>query len=139
MDYETVSADTFGASLRGLGINLLVRDVIRHAGFLEAVFGMAAHRLSSDFAIMTYGSQVFQLHADPTYANHPLHELLPESPPRGRGVQLHLFDTDPDLAATRAEDAGGVVLAPPLAKPHGVVETFILDPDGYCWVASRPK
>jgi hypothetical protein len=29
MDYETVSADAFGASLKGLGLNLLTRDVRR--------------------------------------------------------------------------------------------------------------
>lgn len=139
MDYETVSADEFGASLRGLGINLLVRDVKHAAHFLGTVFGMTAHRLSSDFAIMMYGNQVFQLHADHTYAGHPLQELLPENPPRGRGVQLHLFDTDPEHAASTAEVEGGVVLAAPTEKPHGLIETFILDPDGYCWVASRPK
>ncbi len=27
MDYETVSAEDFGKSLRGIGLNLLVRDV----------------------------------------------------------------------------------------------------------------
>lgn len=139
MDFETVSAEEFGASLRGLGINLLVRDVRASAAFLETVFGLGVHRLSDDFAIITYGSQVFQLHSDGTYAGHPLQELLPENPPRGRGVQIHLFDTDPDEAVAKAEEAGGMVLAAPKAKPHGLVEAFILDPDGYCWVVSRPK
>lgn len=139
MDFETVSPEEFGASLRGLGLNLLVRDVKASAAFLERVFGMTAHRVSADFAIMTYGEQIFQLHADPTYAGHPLQDLLPENPPRGRGVQIHLFDTDPDPAVARAEATGGMVLARPRAKPHGLVEAFILDPDGYCWVVSRPK
>lgn len=112
MDFETVSPEEFGASLRGLGLNLLVRDVKASAAFLERVFGMTAHRVSADFAIMTYG---------------------------GRGVQIHLFDTDPDPAVARAEATGGMVLARPRAKPHGLVEAFILDPDGYCWVVSRPK
>ena len=139
MDFETVSPDDFGASLRGLGLNLLVRDVKVTAAFLETVFGLKVHRLSADFAIVTYGKQIFQLHADGTYAGHPLQEMLPENPPRGRGIEIHLFDTDPDEAVAKAEAAGGVILAPPLEKPHGLVEAFILDPDGYCWVVSRPK
>jgi hypothetical protein len=67
MDYETVGAADFGASLTGLGLNILVRDVVAQAAFLSEVFGIRAHRVSPDFAIMTYGNQVFQLHSDGTY------------------------------------------------------------------------
>ncbi|MEO1138345.1 MAG: VOC family protein [Pseudomonadota bacterium] len=137
MDFETVEADVFGASLRGIGLNLLVRDVPREVAFLEGVFGMTGHRVSADFAIMTYGDQVMQLHADPTYAEHPLLGLVPESPPRGAGAQFHLFETDPDEAAAKAEAAGGHVLQAPADKPHGLRETFILCENGYAWVASR--
>ena len=42
MDYETVSAEAFGASLRGQGLNILVRDVPAEAAFLTEVFGMTA-------------------------------------------------------------------------------------------------
>jgi len=138
MDYETISPADFGARLRGLGLNLLVRDLRAEAGFLAAVFGLGVHRLSDDFAILTYGDQVMQLHADATYARHPLHALLPETPPRGAGAALHLFDSDPDAAAARAGAAGGHVLQPPTNKPHGLRETCILSPAGYAWVASRP-
>lgn len=139
MDFETVSPEDFGAGLRGLGLNILVRDVRVSAGFLAVVFGMGVHRLSADFAIVTYGRQVFQLHADATYAGHPLQAMLPETPPRGPGLEIRLYDSDPDAAAARAEAAGGMVLAAPADKPHGLREAFILDPDGYCWVPSRPK
>jgi len=138
MDYETISPADFGARLRGLGLNLLVRDLRAEAGFLAAVFGLGVHRLSDDFAILTYGDQVMQLHADATYARHPLHALLRETPPRGAGAALHLFDSDPDAAAARAGAAGGHVLQPPTNKPHGLRETCILSPAGYAWVASRP-
>lgn len=138
MDYETVSAADFGASLRGIGLNLLVTDVKRTARFLETVFGMGVHRLSADFAIMTYGDQVFQLHSDGTYHSNPLLGLLPENPPRGAGLEIHLYDTDPDEAVAKAEEAGGSILQPPTEKPHGLRETYILCPDGYAWVASRP-
>lgn len=138
MDYETVSTADFGASLRGLGINLMVRDISAEIGFLTTCFGMTAHRVSGDFAILVYGEQPFQLHHDATYAKHPLHALLPETAPRGAGAQMHLFDTDPDSAAAKAEAAGGLVLQAPADKPHGLREAFLLSPAGYCWVPSRP-
>ena len=83
MDYGKVDADSFGRSLRGLGLNLLVRDVFVEVAFLEAIFEMSAYQPTADFAIMTYGDQVFQLHSDGTYHSHPLLGLLPENPPRG--------------------------------------------------------
>lgn len=137
MDLETVSADDFGASLAGLGLNLLVRDVRSEVAFLETVFGMVGHRVSDDFAIMDYHGRLIQLHADHTYARHPLHGLLPETPPRGTGISIHLFETDPDVAAARAEAAGGVVLQAPVDKPHGLREACILCTNGYAWLASR--
>lgn len=137
MDYDTVDAPRFGASLSGLGINLLVRDVKACAAMLEAVFDMSAHQVTDDFAIMRYGAQVFQLHADGTYHSHPYLGFLPEAGPRGAGCQLHLFETDPDVAAGRAEAQGMTILQPPTDKPHGLREAFLICPDGYAWVPSR--
>lgn len=138
MDFETVSADDFGASLKGMGLNILVRDVPAQAAFLSDVFGMQAHRVTADFAIMTYGDQVMQLHSDGTYHSHPVLGLLPEAGARGAGAQFHLFATDPDVAASKAEGAGGHILAEPKNKPHGIRESFILCENGYCWAPSRP-
>ncbi|MDA7425739.1 VOC family protein [Thalassococcus lentus] len=138
MDYDTVSADAFGASLRGMGVNLLVRDVQLHCSMLSAVFDMTAHQISADFAILRYGTAVFQLHADGTYSANPYLGLLPENPPRGAGAELRLYDTDPDVAAARAEDHGMTILQPPTDKPHGLRECYLLCPDGYAWVPSRP-
>ena len=140
MDYDTVKAPEFGASLKGFGVNLLVRDVMATAGFLVDVFGMSVFRASSDFAILTYGEQIFQLHADATYHNHPLPSLLPEAGARGAGIELRLYDSDPDEAA---RDAAAhvyevTILQDPTDKPHGLRECVILDADGYAWVPSRP-
>lgn len=77
MDYETISAGDFGASLNGLGLNILVRDVQAQAAFLIALFDMKAHRVSADFAIMIYGTQVFQLHSDGTYHSHGFVAQIP--------------------------------------------------------------
>ena len=137
MDYETVSAADFGASLRGLGLNILVRDVIAQADFLSVVFNMKAHRVSGDFAIMTYDDQVFQLHSDGTYHSHPLPSLLPEAGARGGGAQFHLFATDPDVAASKADAHGGHILQKPTNKPHGLREACILCANGYACVPSR--
>lgn len=138
MDYDTIKADAFGRSLRGIGLNLLVRDVPAQCAFLNAVFDMQAHQVSADFAIVTYGTQVFQIHSDGTYHANPLLELLPETPPRGAGIEIRLYDTDPDAAATRAEIAGAMILQAPTDKPHGLRECYILCDNGYAWVPSRP-
>lgn len=138
MDYETVSPDAFGASLRGIGLNLLVRDVEAEVRFLSDVLGMEAHRVSRDFAILTYHGAIFQLHGDHTYGENPLLGLVPETPPRGAGAELRLYETDPDVAARRAAASGYHVLQPPTDKPHGLRETIILCENGYAWVASRP-
>ncbi|MEM8579314.1 MAG: glyoxalase [Pseudomonadota bacterium] len=139
MDYDTIGAEPFGAGLRGIGINLLVRDVAAQVAFLCDVFEMRAHQPTADFAIMSYGAQVFQLHSDGTYHSNPLLSLLPETPPRGAGIEIRLYETDPELAVARAEAAGAMILQPPTNKPHGLREAYILCDNGYAWVPSRPK
>lgn len=134
MDYDTVKAPEFGRSLTGLGINLLVRDVPGRVAFLTQVFGMRTYQPTGDFAILTFGGSVFQIHADATYHANPLLSLLPEAEPRGGGVELRLYGCDPDLAAKRATAAGAAILQPPTDKPHGLREAYILDSDGYAWV-----
>lgn len=138
MDYETVDADSFGRSLRGIGLNLLDQNVPDMAHFLTGMFDMRAHQVTEDFAIILYGDQVFQLHSDATYHANPLLALLPENPPRGAGLEIRLYETDPDIAVTRAEGFGAVVLQPATDKPHGLREAYILCQNGYAWVPSRP-
>ena len=135
---DTMSPDAFGRSLKGMGVNILVTDVTRTVAFLTRVFGMTARQPTRDFAIMTYGTHVFLLHADHTYHSHPLLGLLPETPPRSAGIELRLYDSDPDAACDRVGDLG-TILQPPADKPHGLREAFIVDHDGYVWVPSRPK
>lgn len=138
MDFEKVKAEEFGASLRGIGLNLLVRDVKARCAMLETVFAMKCHQVTEDFAIVSYGDQLFQLHSDGTYHSHPLPGLLPEAGARGAGLEIRLYDTDPDQAVKLGEAAGMHVLQPPTDKPHGLREAYLLDQDGYAWVPSRP-
>jgi predicted enzyme related to lactoylglutathione lyase len=138
MDYETVPPPDFGHALRAISVNLLCRDVLAEVAFLVAVFGMTAHRVSKDFAILLHGGQPMQLHSDGAYANHPLPGLLPESGPRGAGIEVRLHEADPDLAVEKAEAAGGVVLQAATDKTaHGLREAVILSPSGYAFLPSR--
>ncbi|MFT4715180.1 MAG: hypothetical protein ACI861_000772 [Paracoccaceae bacterium] len=139
MDYENVKAGDFGRSLRGIGLNLLARDVVGQAQFLCDVFGMAAHQVTADFAIMTYGDQVFQLHSDGTYHSNPLLGLLPEAGARGGGLEIRLYDSDPEttVALAQAHSHDTTILQGPTDKPHGLREAYILCENGYAWVVSR--
>ena len=139
MDYDSIDAESFGRSLEGIGLNLLVVDVPAECAFLKAVFGVEVFQPTKDFAIVTYGDQVFQLHSDGTYHSNPLLNLLPENPPRGAGIEIHFYDSDPDKAVANAEEVGATILQEPTDKPHGLREAYILCDNGYAWVASRPK
>lgn len=139
MDLDTVDAVVFGQSLRGLGLNLLVKDVARSTHFLRDVLGMEVFQASGDFAILRSGTALLQIHADHTYHSNPLAGVLPEAGARGAGAELRLYEVDPEEALERARaHAGVIVLQEAMNKPHGLREAYILDPDGYCWVPSRP-
>ncbi|MAX72778.1 MAG: glyoxalase [Nioella sp.] len=139
MDLETISTEAFGRSLTGLGVNLLSPDVGALARFLTEVLGLTAHRVSEDFAIVRHGQMMMQLHADATYGAHPLLGIVPETPPRGGGLQLYLFGIDPDAAIARAEARGDVVLEPARDKPHGLREGTVLSPEGYAFSPAIPS
>ena len=77
------------------------------------------------------------LHADSTYHSNPLVGFVKDVEGRGQGIELRLYDLDPDEAEARANENGYVVLAGSANKPHGLRECYILYSDGYCWVPSR--
>ncbi len=133
MDLETVAPAVFGRSLRGVGVNLLCRDVRAVAGFGAQVLGLGVHRLGDDFALLAHENMLIQLHSDRSYGAHPLLALVPEASPRGGAVQLYLFGLDPDAACARASTAGAMVLEPPTDKPHGLREATILSPEGHAF------
>lgn len=141
-DLSELSAEEMGHRLTGFGINLLVRRVDRSVAFLRDVLQFTALRQSGDYAVLSHRKRLYQLHADSTYAAHPLPAHLPEAGLRGAGVELRLYQVDPDRAESRARKNGYPVLQATADKPHGLRECFLLDPDGYCWVPSvkiRPR
>ena len=142
-DNGFMGADEYGRSLKGLGVNLLVRDVARSVAFAKDVLGAAVAYADRDFAVLRHATPrsgaEWMLHADGTYAANPLLALLDDSAPRGLGAEIRLYDCDPDQAVARAKAHGHHVLQEATDKPHGLREAYILDPDGYCWVPGRPK
>ena len=136
MDYNIVSAEEFGKSLTGLGVNIIVKSPARTAQFLEAVFELHPSQLSANFALIRYQDDIFQLHSDKSFTAHPSYPHLPENPPCG--FEIRLYNSDPDQACARAQAYGCMVLQPATDKPHGLREATILCTDGYMWVPSGP-
>ena len=135
-------ADAFGRALApGIGINLLVADVVAAARFQAAVLAAEVDYWDSDFAILRAQGAIWMLHSDRSYRNHPLSGIATatEAGGRGAGAELRLYGRDPDEAEAVARELDGVVLAGAADKPHGVREAYILDPEGYCWVPTVPK
>ena len=131
-------ASDYGKSLNGLGINLLVQDIDRALDYQTEVLGAEVVYADPDFAVLRgYGAE-WMLHADHTYADHPLQGSLSDDLARGIGVELRLHGCDPDLAQEKARARGDVVLAGAIDKPHGLREAYLVDPDGYLWVPDLP-
>jgi predicted enzyme related to lactoylglutathione lyase len=138
MDLETAPADAVARTLSGIGPYLLTRDAGALAAFLGTVFGLLAHRVSRDFALVAHGGGFLQPHGHGTFAAHPPHAFLPEGGPAGASVQVYLFAVDPDTAAARAGAAGIAVLEAPCDKPHGLREATVVSPEGFAFTAAVP-
>lgn len=137
MSQETpVSASDYGKSLRGLGFNLIVKDLARSIQFATEVLEATVFFATPAFAAMKLNSQDFMFHADETYRNNELKGILAGNEARGVGVELRVYGLDPDLASDRARQGGWTVLAGSLDKPHGLREAMILDDEGYLWIPS---
>jgi catechol 2,3-dioxygenase-like lactoylglutathione lyase family enzyme len=137
MASDDLDAVEFGQSLRGLGFNLLVTDVDATIEFSKKILLANVLNNSEGFAILKRSGAIWMLHADITYHSNPLVGFVRDVEGRGQGIELRLYDLDPDEAEARANENGYVVLAGSANKPHGLRECYILDPDGYCWVPSR--
>jgi catechol 2,3-dioxygenase-like lactoylglutathione lyase family enzyme len=131
-------APVYGRSLRGLTLNLLVRDIEAILPFHREVLAAEVVYSDPDFAVLRHHDAEWMLHADHTYQGHPLHATLARGLPRGVGAELRLHGRDPDAAEAAARRLGCTVLAGAQDKPHGLREAFLLDADGYLWVPDVP-
>jgi catechol 2,3-dioxygenase-like lactoylglutathione lyase family enzyme len=129
-----VSAEEYGRSLKGFGVNLLVSDVARSVSFMTTVLGADSIYDDEDFAMLKLGGSDFMLHADHSYSDNPLSGLVSGLEGRGAGAELRVYGCDPDQAEAKARAGGWTVLAGALDKPHGLRECVLIDDDGYAWV-----
>ncbi len=137
MTSETpVSAGDYGRSLRGLGFNLIVKDVNRAVHFATEVLGATLFFRTDTFAAMKLHGNDFMFHANSTYRGNELMATLESGVSRGVGVEFRCYTVDPDGAEARARKHGYTVLAGSIDKPHGLRECMILDDDGYVWIPS---
>jgi catechol 2,3-dioxygenase-like lactoylglutathione lyase family enzyme len=132
-------ADSYGRSLTGFGVNILVADVAASLAFLSEVLTVDVVHAEPDFAVCRYQGHQWMLHSDASYHSNPLLALTGDGVIRGAGVELRLYGVDPDAAVERAEARGFPVLQPPADKPHGLREAYIAGPEGYVWVPSVHK
>lgn len=129
-------ADRYGRSLRGFGVNLVVRSVSAALPFHREVLGAEEVYSDEDFAVFRHEDAEWMLHADHTYDAHPLYGSLSSDDVRGIGAELRVYGRDPDVAEQVARAGGYTVLAGAMDKPHGLRESYLLDQDGYLWVPS---
>jgi catechol 2,3-dioxygenase-like lactoylglutathione lyase family enzyme len=133
-----IPAGEYAHSLSGLSVNLLVKDVERALEFQEAVLGAAVIYRDPDFAVLHGFGAEWMLHADHTYEDHPMIQEMATTDRRGQGLELRLHGCDPDKAVAAARKLNFRVLVGAMDKPHGLREAYILDSDGYIWVADIP-
>ncbi len=129
-----MSADAYGKSLNGFGVNLLVVEINRAVIFATEVLGACVVYADEDFAVLKSADASWMLHADHTYNDHPLRGSLGPDLARGLGVELRLYNLDPDVCEAKARQRSDTILAGAMDKPHGLREVCIVDPDGYLWV-----
>lgn len=137
-----MSGSDYGRSLRGFGVNILVQDIEKAVAFQTDVLRVEVVYKDADIGVLEHrdangrGHQ-WMLHADHSFSDHPLLALTGDGALRGVGIELRLYDHDPDAAEARARDRGDHVLAASTDKRHGLRECCLVDPDGYVWVPAR--
>jgi catechol 2,3-dioxygenase-like lactoylglutathione lyase family enzyme len=135
---DAPSAADYGRCLKGLGFNLIVKDFERAVVFAVDVLGAKMVFRTDVFAAMKLHGQDFMIHVPGSYRGNALHTTLVSDAPRGVGIELRCYHTDPDQAEVRARAAGFTVLSGSIDKPHGLRECMILDDEGFVWIPSRP-
>jgi uncharacterized glyoxalase superfamily protein PhnB len=131
-------APDYGRQLRGLTVNLLVREIESALVFQRAVLRADVVYADPDIAVLRGHGSEWMLHADHAYQGHPLQREVAAVTARGVGLELRLHGCDPDAAAAAARAHGFIVVADPADKPHGLREAYVADADGYVWVPDVP-
>ncbi|HEX6487946.1 MAG TPA: VOC family protein [Candidatus Dormibacteraeota bacterium] len=132
-------AAAYGRTLRGLSLNLIVRDLAKSLPFYDEVLGLTVLYSDVDFAALSGpdGSNLM-LHADHTYDGMPWAGRLADDQRRGLGAEIRLLGLDPDAAERRAREHGATVVLPTQDYAHGWRACFLEDPDGYVFAVGLP-
>ena len=133
-----LSAPEYGRSLKSLTLNLLVNNLRSSIEFQTNVLEATVIYADPDIAILQACGAEWMLHADHTYLENPLYDLISHVDKRGIGAEIRLHGCDPDRAVERARRFGYPVFAEVKDKPHGLRECYLLDPAGYIWVPDVP-
>ena len=103
-------APKYGASLTGLGINLLGADVSAAVSFATDVFGAETVYADSDFAVLKLGEIEWKVQPDHTYDKHSLLRMSKAGAPTPNSASAALISTRPK--PTRARRAIPISPAP---------------------------
>ncbi len=120
-------------TLKGLTLNLLVKEIESALSFAQEVLGAEVVYSDPDFAVLSANEAEWMLHADHTYDKHPMGDTVSADAARGAGIEIRLHGCDPDTAEQAARIGGYEVISPATDMGHGVREAFIRDQDGYIW------
>jgi len=134
----SVTAADYGRTLKGLSLNLLVRDIDRSLPFYTEVLGFRDLHHDPDFAALERDGVNLVLHADHAYAAQPWAPRLAEQGKRGFGAEIRILGIEPEDAERRARERGHTVLYPTKEWPHGWRDVVLEDPDGYTFAVGVP-
>ncbi len=92
------AADKYGQSLKGLTVNLLVRDIDNALVVQREVLDATVVYSDPDITVLKGFGAEWMLHADHTYDEHAMQKVITGVDQRGAGLELRLHGCDPDLA-----------------------------------------
>jgi len=126
-------APKFARELKGLTVNLLVKDVAASVPFFGEVLGLELLYGDPDFAAFRGpDGWHMMLHADHTLDHSPLETARLSAPgKRGTGAEIRIMGLDPDAVEARARAGGFTINAPATTYPHGWREVRVEDGNGY--------
>ena len=129
----------YGRLLKGLTVNLIVRDVAAALPFYTEVLELRLHYSDPDFAALEGEDGVrVTLHADHTYDGQPEASRLATPGKRGTGAEIRLMGLDADEVERRARALGYQVTVPAFIPGHRWRECRLEDRDGYMFAVGKP-
>jgi hypothetical protein len=105
-------ADKYGQSLKGLTVNLLVRDIDKALVFQREVLDATVVYSDPDIAVLKGFGAEWMLDADHTYDEHAMQKVITGVDQRGAGLKLRLHGCDPDRARLKRRASASPASSP---------------------------